>query len=143
MWAEAEEPKTAAEVLERARAVNRLRQKGAHVVNLAAERRRQFEEARRRVVELYREVPITGAKPIELIIAEVCYKYHTDPATLKGRKHQRSLSAARHEAASRIYMEHPRMSLVGIGRLLGGRDHATIRNSLEKTGVLYKRGDNA
>jgi chromosomal replication initiator protein len=42
---------------------------------------------------------------------------------------------ARQEAMARIYRERPDISMVMIGKLLGGRDHTTVLSALKKLKV--------
>lgn len=65
------------------------------------------------------------------IIAEVAAAHQLSPGILIGRSRNYQVVAARHEAAFRIVMELG-YSYPKTGRLLGGRDHTTILNSMKK-----------
>jgi chromosomal replication initiation ATPase DnaA len=63
------------------------------------------------------------------------------PATFEhiiGRSHVASICQARHEIAA-LLAQHTGLSTPQIGRLMGGRDHTTILNSLKTMGVKSAR----
>ena len=74
---------------------------------------------------------IPKLKNAHSIIAEVAKAHQLTPAILVGRSRTVRVSAARHEAAFRIVMELG-YSYPKTGRMLGGRDHTTILNSIQK-----------
>lgn len=65
------------------------------------------------------------------IIAEVAVAHQLTPAVIVGRNRSYVVAAARHEAAFRIVMELG-YSYPKAGRVLGGRDHTTVLNSIRK-----------
>lgn len=79
-----------------------------------------------------------GRVPVLDIIKAVAAKHGLTVAQIKGHGRQKALTAARHEAISRVYAARPDLSLPQIGRIFH-RDHTTILHAVRKTAVY--RGD--
>lgn len=81
---------------------------------------------------------VTASQVLALVAAETGYSV----AQLTGGQRPRPLAHARQAAYYRIYTECKHMSLPAIGRLIGGRDHTTIRHGLirhcERIGIRYE-----
>lgn len=78
------------------------------------------------------------------IIRDVCAKHGLSKDALLGKHRRRDLCAARHEAAFRMVVELG-FSYPKAGRVLGGRDHTTILNSVKRhasadqaAGIAYR-----
>lgn len=61
----------------------------------------------------------------------VSLRHDVHEREITGRSRIKHIVAARHEAAYLI-ARHTRLSMVQVGKLLGGRDHATIVHALSK-----------
>jgi len=67
----------------------------------------------------------------EELISRVASHFGVSPATLCGTSRHRITTRARHCAAW-LLRSHCGFSVAEVGRLLGGRDHSTIRQALQK-----------
>lgn len=65
------------------------------------------------------------------VIRQVCNKYQVSKEALVGPLRAKSIMRARHEAAFRIVVEVG-LSYPRAGRVMGGRDHTTILNSVRR-----------
>lgn len=65
------------------------------------------------------------------IVRAVCQKYEITKAQLTGQCRQLEVCRARHEAFFRLYTERG-MSLLQVGRMLGGFDHTTVLNGIRR-----------
>ena len=63
------------------------------------------------------------------IIDQVAARHGVSADDLRGRGRIRSIAWPRQEAMSRLYRE-AKMSMAGVGMLLGGRDHTTIMEGI-------------
>lgn len=152
------EPTTAAEVMERARAVQ-ARRGPAKVINRVAEVRRlkqEREEAERerisketlpKVMARYREVPVVGMvyrpKDRHTMKGLICafaeargYTYSDMIGPFRGR----AVVEARHDLIAVLKREFPTASLPMIGRAMN-RDHTSILHALRKRGFYSERSD--
>lgn len=81
-------------------------------------------------------------KTASLVLVEVARKHGFSSDQIIGQSRVAPLAAARQAAYYEIYTQCPHMSLPGIGRLLGGRDHTSVRHGVirhcERIGVRYE-----
>ena len=75
--------------------------------------------------------PITINMSPEEVLSRVAQYFGIPPATLSGPSRQQTTTRARH-CAIWLLRSLCALSLSEIGRLLGGRDHSTIRQALQK-----------
>ena len=76
--------------------------------------------------EPLRFIPIPTREFAADVLREVADRYGLTLAQITGVNRQRKYAWPRQEAMWRIRQACPHISLPGIGRLLGGRDHTTI-----------------
>lgn len=69
--------------------------------------------------------------PANTIINEVCAKHRVSREEIMGRRREKMLVIARHEAFYRLSTETT-MSLPHIGMRMGGKDHSTAINGIKK-----------
>jgi hypothetical protein len=69
--------------------------------------------------------------PIPAFISEWCASHGTAPEEMTGHSRKATICALRHELIYEIYHRF-KVSLPQLGRILGGRDHTTMLNSLRK-----------
>jgi len=69
---------------------------------------------------------------ISQILEAVQFEIGISPAEIKGKSRKRQIAEARHIAAWLCYRMKTRLSYVAIGLHLGGRDHTTIMNSIQR-----------
>lgn len=74
----------------------------------------------------------TREERVASIKDEVAQKYGVTVAILDGTCRKRPYVLARQECATRIHHEVENMSLAKIGQAMGGRDHSTIRNAIDR-----------
>jgi chromosomal replication initiation ATPase DnaA len=74
------------------------------------------------------------------IIREVAQRHGMTPAAITGQGRSKVIVAARFEAIALTYIERPDLSLPGMGRMFGGRDHTTILHALRRMGVYQEVG---
>lgn len=81
-----------------------------------------------------------SATPDEVLTRRVVdaasYYYEVAPADVIGRSRTHRHAAARHMAVWLLRNANPLLSLPDMGRLLGGRDHTTILNSVQRAEAL-------
>lgn len=95
----------------------------AELAELAAERGKTLQPRRRDILSIEPSaVPLV--EPAK-IIAEVCNKHNVTRGELLGPQRQARIVRAREEVAYRMKRE-TRLSLLQIGRKLGGKDHTTV-----------------
>lgn len=75
---------------------------------------------------------------IETIIEAICSVLNVGREELVSRKRTRRLAEARCIAIGLILSVNPNVTLVSLGKLLGGRDHSTIIYNRDLYGDLYK-----
>ena len=85
--------------------------------------------------------PPTAASAAE-VIRQVCVQHRISREALVGPLRRKEIMAARHEAAFRIIVEVG-LSYPQTGRLLGGRDHTTIINSVRRHAASSPRAMSA
>lgn len=83
------------------------------------------------------ERPIKYQNEIKKIIADVASKYGLTHEDIIGKSRKVNIIAARHEAIEAVHLARPKLSLKGIARYFGDRDHTTIINALKKRGIKY------
>jgi hypothetical protein len=72
---------------------------------------------------------------IEEIKREVAEK-HNIPASLLAKQSKiRTITACRHEAIARVYVELPHIPLQSLARMFGLKDHTTVFSAVKKLGV--------
>lgn len=71
-------------------------------------------------------------KSTENLIITVAEVFGVTPAALTSRSQRRYIFEARAAAAWLLRMCYPVLGLVEIGELLGGRDHTTIMNAIQR-----------
>lgn len=133
--------------------------------NHAAVRARLFAPAPKRILSLeeildrYRKTDVTykvrhsnlsrtlqqenlrmATTPARKIIVDVANKHNVPFKTMMGKCRIKQYVIARHEAIYRIYTELEEMSLPRIARIMGGRDHTTILNAINRHQERMKAG---
>lgn len=83
------------------------------------------------------ERPIKYQNEIKKIIADVATKHGLTHEDIIGKSRKVNIIAARHEAIEAVHLARPKLSLKGIARYFGDRDHTTIINALKKRGIKY------
>lgn len=81
-------------------------------------------------LEYHSERPST-----DCIIKWNAIKYGVTVADLKGNSRIHTIVEARHRTVADIHRKRPDMSLPAIGQAMGGKDHTTVLNSLNKCGI--------
>lgn len=76
------------------------------------------------------EIMIEQRPPSARIIAEVARRHGVTPEDIIGTRRWRPLVIARHHAVYEVALRRPDLSLGQIGTIFGGRDHATVHNSI-------------
>lgn len=82
------------------------------------------------------------AASVAEVLSQVCRKHSISKDALLGPLRRREVVAARHEAAFRIVVEVG-LSYPQTGRILGGRDHTTILNSVRRHAASSPRAMSA
>lgn len=90
------------------------------------------------VVEAF-EAILVKSEPslIRQIINEVAEKHGVTYEDIIGKSRKANIVAARHEAIEAVHRARPKLSLNGIARHFGNRDHTTIFHALTKRGIKY------
>jgi chromosomal replication initiation ATPase DnaA len=78
-----------------------------------------------------------AAQTIRQIIANVASKHGLTHDDVVGKSRKANIIAARHEAIGEVYLARPHLSLKGIARHFGNKDHTTIFHALKKRGIKY------
>jgi hypothetical protein len=79
-------------------------------------------------------IEFTPRTPAQKIIADVAHQHGLTYADIISNSRRRHFVKARTEAIWAIKDWKPSLSLLQIGRLMGGRDHTTILHALRKRG---------
>lgn len=77
---------------------------------------------------------LSGQSTMDEIAAAVCFKHDLPVSAIMGRSKRAEIMACYHEIIRRIHDLRPDITLVAIGRFLGGRDHTCIVHSLARHG---------
>ena len=81
-------------------------------------------------------------KTASQVLAEVAARHKLTVAELVGPSHKYCYAHPRQEAYFEIYTQCQHMSLPGVGRIMGGRDHTTIlwgiRRHCQRIGTTYE-----
>jgi chromosomal replication initiation ATPase DnaA len=80
-------------------------------------------------------VPVPRRASAPEIIARVGAWHGYDRSAIVGPRRFRPLSNARFDAIAAVKKAHPHLSLNALGRIFGGRNHATILNALRQRGM--------
>jgi len=72
------------------------------------------------------------------ILSEICRKLDVSIVDVKGQSRKREFVVARQIAMTHIRRSNPKMSLKGIGKMFGGRDHSTVLYSQNQYDELYE-----
>lgn len=83
------------------------------------------------------ENPIKYQNEIKQIIADVAKEHGLKYEDIIGKSRKGHIIAARHEAIEVVHRARPKLSLNGIARNFGNRNHTTILHALEKRGIKY------
>jgi hypothetical protein len=73
--------------------------------------------------------------PVPLFIARWCEENGTTVPVMIGHCRLRKIAVLRHRLISEVHTKF-QMSLPQVGRIFGGRDHATILNSIRRAAAL-------
>lgn len=83
------------------------------------------------------ERPIIYQNEIKQIITAVAKEHGLTHEDIIGKSRKANIVAARYEAIEAVYRARPKLSLKGISRYFGDRDHTTIIHALTKRGIKY------
>lgn len=138
-----QEPQTKSEMIEWYKAAHhRINEAGIKQLKAVAmsERLKRLgeDQARRKHEESILEASRLIAKAradrysSEFILATVARAHRMSVADLRGPRRSRPIMEARMHAVHRLVTMRPDLSLVFIGKVLGGRDHSTVINARRK-----------
>lgn len=83
------------------------------------------------------ERPIIYQNEIKQIITDVAKEHGLTHEDIIGKSRKANIVAARYEAIEAVYRARPKLSLNGIARNFGNKDHTTILHALKKRGIKY------
>lgn len=109
--------------------IERLRAGAAARLRAAA---RQDWKIYSRLANIPRPAPRTPARDL---IERVAAWHHVTVADIMSRSKRQRFIEARFDAIAAVQIAHPGLSLHGLAKIFGGRDHTTILNSLQRRGL--------